>query len=240
MNFIHDTATCKDCVLGDNIKVYARARLRNSTIDDCVSVGDESSILKSTLKEHLFIQRYNDLVYAEIGKYTCTGRYDVIHCATIGAFCSISWDVSIGGDNHNPLLLSTHPFYYQALFGMATDPKAQEQELLSDIENEPCIVGNDVWIAAGVKVNRNLTIGDGAIIGANSTVTRDIPPYAIAVGSPAKVIKMRFDKGIIDELEQIKWWEFPDDILKANLDLFKSPVNSMHIDTLWKLKESQV
>ena len=239
MSFIHDTALFSNSTMGDNCSIYAKCRVRNSSLGSFVSIGDESSVLRSSLGDHLFIQRYNDIIYSNIGRYTCTGRFDAIHCATVGAFCSISWDVSIGGDNHDPSLLSTHPFYYQSIFGMAQDPKAQEQELLNDIENEPCKSGNDVWIAAGVKINRNLEIGDGAIIGANSTVTRSIPPYSIAVGSPARVIKMRFDKGIIEELKQIKWWDFSDNVLKDNLDLFKSPVDADTIKKLWKLKELQ-
>ncbi len=237
MNFIHETAVYNNCQLGDEIKIYANSRIRDSIICNYVSIGDFSSILKSKLDNRIFIQRYNDIIYSQIGKYTCTGRYAVIHCATVGAFCSISWDVSIGGDNHDPSLLSTHPFYYQTLFGMATDPKAQENELLNDIINEPCIVGNDVWIAAGVKINRNVKIGNGAIIGANSTVTRDIPSYSIAVGSPAKVIRKRYSDEIINELEKIKWWEFPDEVLKENLNLFKRKVDTNVIDTLWNLKK---
>ena len=236
MSFIHESAVCSGSQLGEDVKLYANVRIRDSILGDHVSVGDQSSVLKTTLGDRIFIQRYNDIIYSNIAKYTCTGRYAVIHCATIGAFCSISWDVSIGGDNHDPHLLSTHPFYYQTLFGMATDPQAQEKELLSDIVNEPCVVGNDVWIAAGVKINRNVKIGNGAIIGANSTVTRDVPPYAVCVGSPARVIRKRFDDGIIEELEKIQWWDFPDEILKNHLDLFKSPVNSKTIDALWNLK----
>lgn len=94
-NFIHNSSVVKDSELGSEIKIYANARVRDCTIGDFVSIGDASSLLKSKLANRIFIQRYNDIIYSEIGKYTCTGRYDVIHCATIGAFCSISWDVWI-------------------------------------------------------------------------------------------------------------------------------------------------
>ena len=238
MSFVHDSAVISESQVGEDVKLYANTRIKSCKLGNHVSVGDASSILESTLGDRIFIQRYNDIIFSEIGRYTCTGRFDVIHCATIGAFTSISWDVSIGGDNHDPALLSLHPFYYQTLFGMAMDPNAQREELLNDIVNSPCVIGNDVWIAAGVKINRNVRIGNGTIIGANSTVTHDIPPYSVAVGSPARVIKKRFDDAIIGELEQIEWWTFPDHILKENIHLFKSHVNAKHISALWQLKAS--
>ena len=88
--------------------------------------------------------------------------------------------------------------------------------------NELCIIGNDVWIAAGVNILHKVKIGNGAVIGAGAVVTKDIPPYAIAAGVPAKVIKYRFDEEFIAELERIKWWNWPRDLIMKNIDLLLS------------------
>ena len=81
------------------------------------------------------------------------------------------------------------------------------------------IVGNDVWIGHGVTILSGVTIGDGAVIGACAVVSKDIPPYAIAVGNPIRIIKYRFDKESIDKLLKIAWWDRGEKFIKDNLDL---------------------
>ena len=78
----------------------------------------------------------------------------------------------------------------------------------------PVIIGNDVWIGDGVKIKNGVTIGDGAIIGACALVIKDVPPYAIVGGVPAKIIKYRFKKNIIKELLKLKWWDLDVEIIK--------------------------
>ena len=77
------------------------------------------------------------------------------------------------------------------------------------------IIGNDVWIGQRVVVKSGCRIGDGAVVGAGAVVTKDVPPYAIVGGVPAKVIRMRFSEDIIERLKEIKWWDYSDDRLKA-------------------------
>ena len=76
------------------------------------------------------------------------------------------------------------------------------------------MIGNDVFIGANVTVLDGITIGDGAVIGAGTVVSKDIPPYAVAVGSPIQIIKYRFDEGTIQKLRNLKWWDFSDEQLK--------------------------
>lgn len=80
---------------------------------------------------------------------------------------------------------------------------------------EPIEIGNDVWIGDNVTIKNGVKIGDGAVIGACALVTKDIPPYAIVGGVPAKIIKYRFEEKIINELLELKWWNFNDEILKT-------------------------
>lgn len=127
---------------------------------------------------------------------------------TIGKFCSIAEGVTIMlGGEHRTDWITTYPF------------NALVNEL-SEIKGHPAtkgdiIIGNDVWIAGGAKIMSGVTIGDGAVIGANALVTKDIPPYAICGGVPAKVIRYRFDKRTIKKLLEIQWWNWPDEKIAA-------------------------
>ncbi|EKO3576514.1 CatB-related O-acetyltransferase [Vibrio metschnikovii] len=89
-----------------------------------------------------------------------------------------------------------------------------------DRYSESVIIGNDVWIAAGAVITRGIKIGDGAVIGANAVVTKDVPPYAIVAGIPAKVIKYRFTPEIIQRLLDIQWWNWEEIKIKENFTLF--------------------
>ena len=81
-------------------------------------------------------------------------------------------------------------------------------------------IGSDVWIGAGASIMTGVNVGDGAVIGANSVVTKDIPPYAVAVGVPAKIIKFRFDEDIINRLLKIKWWNYSKEALQPCHECF--------------------
>ena len=100
------------------------------------------------------------------------------------------------------------------------------REGLTDIGNfyydKPCIIGNDVWIAAGAIVNRGVTIGNGAVIGAGAVVTHDVEPYSIVVGNPAHELKKRFSDDFIRRLNVTEWWNLPAEEIKENAVLFSS------------------
>lgn len=132
----------------------------------------------------------------------------------IGKYCSIAGEVCLGLGNHPIDRLSTHCFTY------GQDPQKLYQEIVVPKENiiphdatSPIIIGNDVWIGYRAIIMDGVTIGDGAIIGANAVVTKDIPPYAIAVGVPAKVVKYRFNQKIIKKLLELRWWDYPEEFI---------------------------
>jgi virginiamycin A acetyltransferase len=138
----------------------------------------------------------------EIGGYTAVNRGTLIESGVIGRFCSIAANVSIGMAEHPLHNFSTHVATYEApLFGLISQPKEVAQR------KPPPVIGNDVWIARGATVLRGVTIGDGAVVAAGAMVTRDVPPYAIVAGNPARVVSHRFDEEVIDQFLARKWWD---------------------------------
>lgn len=132
-----------------------------------------------------------------IGDHTYVNPYTEISSATIGKFCSIAGHCLIGPDSHPLAWLSTSPRLY-ALQG------------LGDLYSEPLpppSIGNDVWIGSHVIVQRGVRIGDGAVVGSGAVVTRDVDPYAIVVGAPAKHQRFRFDPETIRQLLDLRWWD---------------------------------
>lgn len=129
----------------------------------------------------------------------------------IGSFCSFGPRVVLGHGKHPMNYLSTSPYFYFERLGYKKPEQIAHEEYW-DIE--PIEIGNDVWIGDGVFVKNGVKIGDGAIIGARAVVTKDVPPYAIVVGSPAKILRYRFDEETIKTLLELKWWELDDEIIK--------------------------
>ena len=87
------------------------------------------------------------------------------------------------------------------------------------------MICNDVWIGTNAIILKDVTVGDGAIIGAGSIVTKSVPPYSIVAGNPAKIVKYRFNNDEIEALLKIKWWEWPDHIIEKNIDNFYLPIS---------------
>lgn len=155
-----------------------------------------------------------------MGKRTYTGPWNMIFYAKIGAYCSISYGVTIGAPEHNYHRMSTHPFIYDSKFGIAQE----DANIKNERFEKPIEIGNDVWIGANSTILRGVRIGDGAIIAANAVVTKDVPPYAIVIGVPAKVYKYRFCPELVTKLQEIQWWSWDEEKLKRNADILKSEI----------------
>ena len=142
-----------------------------------------------------------------VGAYTYIRSGCELHAIErIGRFCSIANNVIIG------LAKNTHPMHW--LSTSIFNGKAYGQ-FLQDLESNPASIGHDCWIGRDVLIMEGVKIGNGAIIGARSVVIADVPPYAIVVGTPARIIRYRFDEGMIHRLEKIKWWNYPAEYLLA-------------------------
>jgi acetyltransferase-like isoleucine patch superfamily enzyme len=141
---------------------------------------------------------------------------------SIGAFCSIGASVKIFlGGNHRSDWISTFPFghiYQQDLGG--------ENIIGHPSSKGPVEIGNDVWIGAKSTIMSGVKIGDGAIIGSTATVAKDIPPYAIVVGNPGKIVKYRFTEKQIESLLKIAWWNWTEDRIKTEaMDLWSNNID---------------
>lgn len=162
-------------------------------------------------KEILFLQKTKsvEVLSCQVGKCTYCGNnvrvYD--NRTKIGKFCSLAGDIDIGLSAHPTHYLSTSPFLYVDLLGYSNND-------CREIYSEPVSIGNDVWIGENVSILMGVKIGDGAIIGAHALVTKDVPPYSIVVGVPAKILRYRFEKDIIDDLLKLKWWDLDDKYIK--------------------------
>lgn len=134
---------------------------------------------------------------------------------TVGSFCSIGTGVIIMLDgNHRMDWVTTYPFK-EVLGGLADFPD-------SSLPKCGVKIGNDVWIGMNSFILPGVTIGDGVVVGAESVVTKDVSPYSVVAGNPAKLIRQRFDNETIANLLEIKWWNWSIDRIRANMSLLLS------------------
>lgn len=159
---------------------------------------------------------YDDKNGAENFEKHVTHHYDFIgDKLIIGKFCAIAQGVEfiMNGANHRMCSVTAYPFNIMGNGWEKSAPKLEDLPLKGDT-----VVGNDVWIGQNVTVLPGVHIGDGAIIGANSVVSKDVPPYHIVGGNPVKIIRKRFDDETIDYLLKLKWWDWSAKKIFDNLD----------------------
>ncbi|MGY6564105.1 MAG: CatB-related O-acetyltransferase [Halomonadaceae bacterium] len=217
-------------------KIY-NARLTNSSIGDFSSIADDTILFHSIISSHCKIDRRNKVDFSSIGMFSYTGQNTVIKKASVGKFCSISWNVSIGGQNHNLDSVTSHSMTNFIRWGFSGGKPEKYNELSYGISSE-CEVGNDVWIGSNAVILRRVKVGNGAVIGAGAVVTHDVEPYTIVVGVPAKPIRKRFDDQTIAALEELQWWDWPAEVIRSNVDLiYNKKVSASIISKLKEIKK---
>ena len=146
---------------------------------------------------------------SEIMDYTYIAQNSIISNTKVGKFCSIGPNLLCGWGIHPTNGISTAPMFYSTLKQNGITFSKSDKVM----EKKPIIIGNDVFIGANVTILDGITIGDGAVIGAGAVVSKDISPYAIAVGNPIQIIKYRFNEVQIEKLLKINWWDFDEENL---------------------------
>jgi len=153
---------------------------------------------------------------SKIDAYTYIADNAQLKLTNIGKFCSIGPNLLCGWGVHPTNGISTSPMFYSTMKQNGATLSATDKI----IEMQPINIGNDVFIGMNVTILDGVTIGDGAIIGAGAVVSKDVPPFAIAVGCPAKIQRYRFDPESIEKLLAIQWWNWNEDELKSVEELY--------------------
>ena len=201
----------------------------------CKLYGVKSVMLKSIIRKILYkfeggyfysttLRRImKDYYKVEIGMYShgeCFTPGATEQYTTIGRYCSIARGVRIITINHPMEFKSTHALFFHP------DNEKDKKDLR---EWSPITIGNDVWIGHGAIILPNVNyVGDGAVISAGAVVNIDVPPYAVVVGNPARIVRYRFSKEMINELLESKWWEKDIEEIKAHLQEYQKPYEKLY------------
>lgn len=195
-----------------------------------VQVYDNCTINQSTFEGKNTVNSNSSVLNSSIGLCTYIGDGSYISHTKIGRFCSIAENVRIAIGNHpTSVFVSTFPSFYYNTESQIGFTFHEGNAIFDGIKRFPegendfqVVIGHDVWIGCNSLIRGGVKIGNGSVIGAGAVVTRDVPPYSIVAGVPAKVIKYRFTREQIDFLEKIQWWNWPMEKIQKDYMFFSN------------------
>ncbi len=158
--------------------------------------------------------------YSELGDFSYIGQNCIVSDARIGRFCAIAAEVRIGAPNHPVDRPSLHRFTYCPEYYSGTSER--DKLFFRNRRANRVVIGHDVWIGHGVIVLPGVTVGNGAVLAAGAVISRDVEPYTVVGGVPARFIRERFNRDIAALLTQISWWEWPFETIIQRLEDFQS------------------
>lgn len=193
--------------LGEEPHIHESSRVRDSSIGPWTAIGPGCSISESTFGDYSYTAGDVSIIYADIGK-----------------FCSIASHVRINPGNHPMQRVTQHHMTYRrASYGFA---ETDDEEFFAWRRADRVTLGHDVWIGHGAIILPGVSVGIGAVVAAGAVVSKDVPPYTIIGGVPARPIRERFPPDVAQQLQRIAWWDWPRETLEerfaelSNLDLF--------------------
>jgi acetyltransferase-like isoleucine patch superfamily enzyme len=184
----------------------------------------------STVEPGAALAHHVELLETTVGRYASIGRYTKCHFADIGAFDSIAWDSTIGATGHPLDRGTTHAFPYRRSLGIVDRDASMPRPRVR--------LGPDVWVGTHVVILPGVEIGAGAVIGAGSVVTSSVPPYAVVLGSPARVSRFRADETTVERLLAIGWWRWDLEALQRAAPLLAEPIDGRVLEDLEEIATS--
>lgn len=198
---------------------YRQKYKRRNIIISRTAHFDNNTVFEDNVKlyPHSWVSR------SYIGRNTYIGSKTSLPNCKIGRFCSISGNVQVISATHPAdMFVSTSPVFYSVRKQCGnTFVKTNKFDEMLSVDGKNAIIGNDVWIGKNAIIKGGVTIGDGAIVAMGAIVTKDVPPYAIVGGIPAKIIRYRFGPEQISKLLEFQWWNKNEEWLKKNVNVFE-------------------
>lgn len=182
-----------------------------------------SVIIQSNLEDYTEVGIWNRFENVTLGRYSYTGEFCILQNVVVKNFSNIAAMVRIGATDHPIERPTLHHFTYRRkMFGLADE---DDVDFFNQRTSRVTVIGHDTWIGHGAIIKPGITLGDGCVVGSGAVVTKDVEPYAIVVGNPAKVLKYRFLPKQIESLEKIKWWDWPSELIQERWEDFLLPID---------------
>lgn len=181
-------------------------------------IDETSHVINSYAGEWTSIGRHNEIVESTLGDYTYTMHEVTVNYTKIGKYCSIASHVCINPVNHPMDRVTQHHLTYRRRsYGLAI---TDDEDIFNWRRANRVVIGHDVWIGHGAIIMKGVTIGTGAVIASGAVVTKDVDPYMIVGGVPAKPIKERFSRETASRLIQTEWWNWPRELIEERWEEF--------------------
>ena len=189
--------------LGEAAAVHPTARVRDSALGRYVEIGEGVLMLNVTFGDYSYATRFADLANAEIGK-----------------FCNIASFVRVGATDHPMDRASLHHFLYRS--ASYWDDAEDDADFFARRAARTAFVGHDAWLGHGAMVMPEVRVGHGAVLAARAVATRDVAPYTVVAGVPARVVRRRFPEPVAERLMALAWWDWDHARLRAALPDFRA------------------